>query len=203
MAKKMQRGDWKSFFIVIGILVVILAAIFVARYFYKPSSPYPTLYYNNFKFEQIENAWYTQWQNDAGDVKNIGLRFNPKEVETVPVSGGLNATFQQPLFYITFDPDADSEQFKYLALAVGELGLNIVRGFDARIQSACTKNVTDACIEHPIVTCDDDDKAVYYLKIADEPRVTLDGNCLTIEGKDFELIRAVDRVLYHFYRITP
>lgn len=195
-------ASWKSALIVTGVLALIVVGIFVAKMFYKPRSPYPTLTYNNFLFEQIEGMWYTQWQRD-GQVYNIGLRYNPKEVETVPVRGRMNETFTRQPFYITFDPDENQSNFKYLALGVAELGLNIVRGMGGQIMSACTKNISEACADHPIVTCDDDDKAVFYFRTADEPRVRLEGNCLIIEGKELELIKAVDRVLYHFYTITP
>ncbi len=202
MKKTKQYSPLKSTLILVGILALIVVAIFVAKQFYKPRSPYPTLTYNNFKFEQIEGMWYTQWQRD-GQVYNIGLRYNPQEVETVPVRGGLNDTFKQQPFYVTFDPDEESENFKYLALGVAELGLNIVRGMGMQFVSACTKNISDACIAHPIVTCDDDDKAVIYLRTMNESRVRLDGNCLTLEGKELDLLKAVDRVLYHFYKIMP
>jgi hypothetical protein len=200
-AEEQPINPFKAFLIVVGILGIIIAGIFIAGRFYTPREP-SRLIYNQFEFKKADGVWKTEWQRD-GQVYDITLRYNPKEVESVPVSGGLNGTFKRQPFYLTFDPDENSSDFKYLALGIAELGLNLVRGMGAQIESACTKNLSDACGDHAIVTCDDDDKAVFYLRTAPEPRVTLDGNCLVLEGKELDLLKAVDRVLYHFYRIMP
>lgn len=194
--------SWKAFLIVIGILIIIVAGIFVAKRFYMPKSPYPTLTYNNFEFQKIEGMWYTNWQRDS-QVYNVGFRYNPKEVETVPVRGRLNETFQVQPFYVTFDPDEKSSNFKYLALGVAEFDLNIIRAMGGQVVSACTKNMTEACVDRPIVTCNDSDKAVVYFRTMNESRVRLEGNCMIIEGKELDLLKVVDRVLYHFFRIMP
>ncbi len=194
-------NSFKVFMGMLVILVLILGGIYLAKYFYTPINP-TRLIYNNFEFQKYDGIWHTNWQRD-GQVYDVGLRFNPKEVETVPVSGRLNSTFERLPFYITFNPEEEPENFKYIALGVAELGLSLVRGLGGQIETACTQNVSEACVDRPILTCDNDDKAIFYLKIADEPRVTLDGNCLILEGKEFELIRAIDRVLYHFYKIMP
>lgn len=200
MVKPVQ--SWKAFLIVLAILAVIVAGIFVAQQFYTPRSPYETLTYNNFEFQKIEGTWYTHIQRD-GQLYNVGLRYNPKETETVPIRGQLNATFKQQPYVVTFDPDENASNFKYLALGVAEFGLNVVRGLGGEMVSACTKNFTDACSNRPIVTCDNDNLAVVYFRTKNETRVRLDGNCLIIEGTELELIRATDRVLYHFYKIVP
>ena len=195
--------SWQAFLIVLAVLAVMVGAIFVARHFYVPRHP-SQITYNNFVFQKQGGAWHTQWQREHNKtIYDVTLRYNPLEVENVSVSGtGLNATFQQLPFYITFDPDDNSTNFKYLGVAVGEVGLNLVRGMGAQIQTACTKNVSDACAGHPIVTCADD-KAVIYLRTANETKVRLLGNCIILQGQEMELLRAVDRVLYHFYKIMP
>jgi len=200
MAKHMQ--SWKAFIIVLVILAAIVGGIFLIGKYKTPASPYETLYYNNFEFQKIENVWYTHIQRDE-QLYNVGLRYNPKEVETVPIRGRLNETFKQQPYYVTFDPDENASNFKYLALGVAEFGLNVVRGLGGEIVSACTKNFTDACADRPIVTCDNDDLAVVHLRTRNETRVRLEGNCLILEGTDLELIKAIDRVLYHFYKIMP
>jgi hypothetical protein len=193
--------SWQAFLIILAILGGMIALVFVGRHFYVPSHP-SQLVYNNYEFQKKDGMWHTTWQNNK-QTYDIGMRFNPLEVENVSVSGtGLNKTFQQQPFYITFDPDDNGTNFKYLGVAVGELGLNLVRGLGAQIQSACTKNLSGACDGHPIVTCADD-KAVIYLHTSNETKARLMGNCLTLQGQELDLIKAVDRVLYHFYRIMP
>lgn len=187
--------------ILITIIILILISVF-AYHLVNPLPKQADLVYNNFEFYHVNGSWFTKWQNN-GQVYDISLRFSPLEVENVSVSGyGLNNTFLSQPFYITFDPDENTSDFKYLALGVGELGLNIVRGMGAQMQMACTKNITEACADHPIVTCADD-KSVWYVKTGPAPKVFLGGNCLTLEGKELDLIKAIDRVLYHFYKIMP
>jgi hypothetical protein len=195
--------------VTIIVIVLIASAVFAYKAIHKPQEHKPDLTYNNFEFyNQSDGMWHTEWQRD-GQVFDVSLRYSPLEVETVPTSGGLNDTFLRQPYYMTFDPDSNSSNsanntdFKYLALAFSELGLSWSRGMGNEVITACTKNLSEPCAGHPIVTCDDDDKAVFYVRIAEEPRVTLDGNCLIMEGSGLELIKAVDRVLYHFYRIMP
>jgi hypothetical protein len=200
MAKQVQ--SWKAFLIVLAILAAIAGGIFLIGRYKTPASPYETLYYNNFEFQKIENVWYTHIQRNE-QLYNVGLRYNPKETETVPIRGRLNETFKRQPYFVTFDPDENSSNFKYLALGVAEFGLNVVRGLGGEIVSACTKNLTEACENRPIVTCDNDDLAVVHLRTRNETRVRLEGNCLIIEGTELDIIKATDRVLYHFYKIMP
>ncbi|MEM4254038.1 MAG: hypothetical protein QXR48_01485 [Candidatus Woesearchaeota archaeon] len=196
--------------IVLIVTLVALTVIFFAasKYFHKTPQNKPDFTYNYFEFKKIEGMWHTKWQRD-GQLFDVSLRYSPLEVERILVGGALNKTWLQQPYYLTFDPDSNSSNssnntdFKYLALAFSELGLNWARGMGNQVITACTKNLTGVCAGHPIVTCDDDDKAVFYVRIAEKPHVTLDGNCLIIEGRELELIKAVDRVLYHFYGIMP
>jgi len=209
-AVAMQTSGTRNSVVIILAVAALVAISFVAyKYLHKePPQNKPDLTYNFFEFKKIEGMWHTKWQRD-GQLYDVSLRYNPLDVEKVPVSGGMNETFLRQPFYLTFDPDSNSSNspnntdFKYLALAFSELGLNLARGLGHQVVTACTKNLSEACAGHPIVTCDDDDKAVFYLRIMEKPRVTLDGNCLIIEGKELDLIKATDRVLYHFYGIMP
>ena len=53
----------------------------------------------------------------------------------------------------------------------------------------------------PIVTCEDRETAVIFLRVAENPQVILSGNCMTLEGTDEELVMAAERVLYAWYGI--
>jgi hypothetical protein len=51
------------------------------------------------------------------------------------------------------------------------------------------------------VTCDDKDKAVIQI-VAEEPtQIVMEDNCITLQGKEFELLKAVDKLLYLWYKI--
>ena len=166
--------------------------------------------YNNHVFTSLEDG---KWLLTLQDIKNrreydIPLYYNPTELEDeVLVSGdmtelynvlnnnGLNAV------YVTFDPDATN--FSALALASAELSLNFAQVLDITPIGACTKNETDACIGRPIVNCSAEDRVVIYLRESSESftHIREDFNCYIIEGKDKNLLKAVDRFLYELYGI--
>jgi hypothetical protein len=191
-----------AFIAVLIALGLIVAGMLAIRPYLKIGRHYPKLTYNYFDFEQRDGTWYTDWQRE-GQTYSMGMRYNPLEVEKVTVSGRLNETFRNQPLYITFDPEQNGQDYKYIALAIAEFGLPAVRAMGASIQASCTQNITEACADHPIVTCDDDDKSVMYIRMANETKALLDGNCLIVQGSGMELLKAVDRALYHFLKIMP
>ena len=84
------------------------------------------------------------------------------------------------------------------AIAIAE---SLHNGFNIEPVAACTEQKTEGCVGRPILNCNAQNASVIYLKQADETKVTLSGNCMTIQGKDEELLRATDRVLLKWYRI--
>jgi hypothetical protein len=187
-------------FIIVGLLVlagIILFLLFGLKG--KPPERETTVEYNYFKFEEIGGLWQTtiQLQNQ---VYEGAFRFNPKQVEDVYISGDFSGFKSSPI-YITFDPDAEESQFKYLALASSELSLHIIRGLNFTAAGACTKNETEACLERPIVTCDDVDKSVIYLKAEAPTQITLNEHCVTVSGLEMDLLKSVDRLLFQWYKI--
>ncbi|MBW3004462.1 hypothetical protein KY310_01360 [Candidatus Woesearchaeota archaeon] len=189
--------------VVVGVIVIFFVALFGVKYFYNDKVEYPTVTYHGFEFTEIADTWYTQWQNEEKLVA-ISARYNPYEVENVTVLGELSEGFQQSDVYVTFDPYSDQEEFKYLALAAADLSQSIAKAFSKKVIPACTQYHNETCENVSIVTCEDTDKAVIHL-IAEEPtQIVLKGNCVVLQGKEFELIRSVDKLLYLWYKIiTP
>ena len=101
--------------------------------------------------------------------------------------------------YITFDPA--EPDLKYVGLANGELSLNVVKTLGITPTAACTQNFT-GCGEAPIMQCNPEGEPVIYLSQEEGPKVTVDGNCLTVQGKGFDLVKATDRLLLTWYRIV-
>jgi len=156
--------------------------------------------YNGYAFAKIDNMWWTRWKS-GNKAYNIPLRFNPRQVENVTIDGELDKRFTANNLYITFNPD--EERFTYLALAAGELSLNLVTALNATPIAACITNSTDTCSTRPIVSCQNEDKAVIYIREANETAVLLNGNCMVVQGNGMEIMRAVDRVLFIWYGIMP
>jgi len=187
-------------FIVVGFIVIFFIILFGVKYVYKEKAPYETMTFNNFEFTKIAGTWYTQWQHN-NQLVALAMRYNPAEVNNVTVLGELGEGFTKSKVYITFDPYSEEDSFKYLALASAELSQSIVKAFNKEIIPACTRYENETCENLSIVTCDDTDKAVIHIKAKEPTQIILQDNCITLQGKEFELLRAVDKLLYLWYKI--
>ncbi|HLC80353.1 MAG TPA: hypothetical protein VJG31_01130 [Candidatus Nanoarchaeia archaeon] len=154
--------------------------------------------YNGYSFVFTDGLWWTQAVINNRKV-NPGMHFGPKELENVTVSGKLtNASFEKPELYISIDP---IQSDKYTALAVSELSNSLISLIQKPMTAACSFNETTACIDRPIVNCQNKDKAVIQLIPESFPKVEMEGNCVKIFGKGMELVKAAERFLYRFYGI--
>lgn len=157
------------------------------------------LYEDVHSFVNFGGMWYFQVQ--SGNVLvNVPLRYGPRDVEDITLSGGLDGRFTNATsIYMTFDPLG--HDLTYVALAVGELDQSLITAFGNEVIAACDKNETSACKDRPIITCNNTNKAVIYIMESKEPAVNLKGNCVEIKGYDMELLRHVDRLLLEFYGV--
>jgi len=153
--------------------------------------------YNGFAFVNVEGLWVTRLLMGETQIQST-LHFGPKDVEDVPVEGSLNQSFFQREIFLTIDPN--SSQQSYLGVAGVELGGNLFRASNAIILASCTQNHT-ACDDRPIVTCNSTEKPVIELRIANETKIILDGNCAILQGYEFGVVKAVDKFLLKWYRI--
>jgi hypothetical protein len=185
-------------FVVVACIVVILILVFIFGMKKEAPPSVNVVEYNYFKFEEIGGLWQTRIQLD-NQVYEGAFRFNPEQVEDVYIAGEFSG-FKSPI-YITFDPDSEESEFKYLALASSELSLHVVRGLNFTVVGACTKNETDACLDRPIVTCDDTNESVIYLVAEPPTQITLDGKCVKLSGLEMDLLKSVDRLLFQWYKI--
>lgn len=186
--------------IVIGCIVLFFAIFFGLKYIYPSEPEYQTIAYHGFEFKNISGTWYTDWQ--AGDkLVSVALRYNPLEVQNVSMVGILSDNFSDKPIYITFDPLSEDKSFKYMALAGAELGESLAKVFEKEIYAACTRNETETCLDRPIVACADKNQSVIFLNATGPARIILRENCLTFQGEGFELLRAVDKMLYIWYQI--
>lgn len=191
--------------IIVTILILFGATYFIKDYMNRKAQESTTLNYNNFYFEYSPTVeiWKTQWQKNEQELYNIYFHFSPLEAEKVPIfekNPLSEESFTSNYFYVTFDA-LDNNTNDYFKIAVAELDLALVRVFNREPVAACAENNTEPCHTRPIKNCDNTDEPVFYLKQQGEPAIILDDNCITITGSDKDLIKAVDRLLYHWYRI--
>ncbi len=155
--------------------------------------------YNGFSFIKFDNQWATEFaRQDGSETYEVQFRYGPKETEVVDVIGDYLYILNFQESYITFDPRVDDIQ--YTALAAADIATALYRAFKITSHAACTVNESLACADRPILECKQG-TPVIYLKVANETKVKMDGTCLIIQGKEFELVKAVDRFLFGVYGI--
>ena len=205
--------------IVVGLVVLVFIAIFGFGYFtqeqpetiddlhelnlkgkLKPEQGY--LYKDVYSFVKYDNLWYVQLMSPKGTrFYNIQFRYGPKEVEDIKIEGILDTELFNNAsdYYVTFNPVG--KDFSHVAVAVGDFNQHMVNIFFKNPIAACDKNETDACKDRPIITCDNTDEAVVYLKEETPTKITLESNCIIVQGEGEELVRAADKVIWIQYGI--
>ncbi len=154
--------------------------------------------YNGFSFVYADGLWYTRVK-PGNKLVDVPLHFGPKELENIEIKGSLDDTFNENKeVYITFDPL--NEQMQYTALASAELSLNLAKGILKTPVAACIKNETSACEERPIMTCSSE-KPVIYIKESKTPMILLNDNCIIVQGKDWDVVKATDRLILYWYGV--
>ncbi len=187
------------FFVLIALLL-ILGGIIGLRYWYEPAQEETGYIYNGFTFTNVTGLWYTQLQKEeTGVLYNVPLHFGPRELETVSLQGNALSFLNNSKMYITFDPIGSS--FEYVALSASELSINLAQTFNITPVGACTTNETKACSDRPIVRCGKTKDATIYLRQSNETGVIVDGNCVIVQGRGKNLVRATDRLLLHLFRV--
>jgi len=213
--EKDQEKNKKSYinsFIFLIVLIGIFASImFLPKLFGPPSTESiikdiidqnetkDGYLYNGFVFIHQDDLWHTQWQK--GDTMlNLHFHYGPRDVEKIPMIGSLDKNAKINEFYVTFGPNETN--MSLIAVASSELGLNLVNGMNIKLTAACTYN-DSACAGRPIITCNNTNKSVIYIKTNDVTNVLLEKNCITIQGEGEDLIRSVDKFLFSSYQIIP
>ncbi len=167
----------------------------------KPEDGYV---YEGYSFVFANGLWYTQVQNIAGtSIFEIPLHYGPNQVKDIPIEGEFNSVIfnSNKEIYITFDPLGSN--LNYVALAVGEFDQSIIQAFNKVPIAACDKNETTACANRPIITCDNTEKTVLYLKQEPKTKVIFKDNCLIVQGIGPDIVRSTNRLLLNLYGIMP
>ena len=193
--------DTKVLLYAIGFIILLFAVFFLTQYFYEsPKEELETYTYNGFEFYNLAGLWHTNWQRQ-NEIFSIHLRYGPRESDDIEILGVDDAeSFSiTDKVYITFDPEG--EDLAYVALASTELTLSLKNAFLVNATASCLVNKTEACSKRPIITCDNTNDTVIYMREANETGVFIDGNCLIIQGRGEEIVRAADRVIWGWYGI--
>lgn len=166
----------------------------------KPEQGY--VYKGVYSFINFDNLWYTELKSSKGTkVYSLALRYSPRDLDGIVIEGSLNTKLfnEKNEFFATFNPTG--KDFSYVALAAADFNTHMSKVFEKNPIAACDRNETEACKTRPIVSCEDADKLVLYIKEANRFRAYYNDNCIVVEGNGLDLIKGVDRVLYNLYNI--
>lgn len=169
----------------------------------KPEQGY--LYKDVYSFVKYNDFWYWELPSQSGKTAfNFNFRYSPKELEDIKIKGWLDVgKFNNASqYYATFNPLG--KQLSHIRLARLDYDLQMTKVFQKTPVSACDRdasNVTTACSGVPIITCENTEDIVVYFKESDELSVEYKDNCIIIEGKEFDFVKGVDRILYNLYEI--
>ena len=201
------------------LIVVILGVFLSIKYIHKPriitidelnkkniegklNPEEGYLYKGVYSFVKSADLWFFQLRSPSGKSEyNIPLHYGPKEIQDLKPRGRLSSLFTNTTeIYITFDPLAP--ELQYTALAVGELDQSLVTAFAKLPIASCNKNETSACSNRPIVTCDNTKHTpVIYFRYNETTEIIYIENCIIVQGKGMEQVRAVDRMLLQWYGV--
>ena len=200
--KKKKDKEAILYWSIVLIIAVVILFFAVSRFFSK-TPEFPAVEYNNWEFTEMAGMWWFEWQMGE-TMYTVQLRFNTYEVEEIPINGKLdNEAFNAyHHIYITFDLSNNTGQdLAILALAATELTQNMATAINRTPVAACANTLSDACIDRPIRTCENIGEPVIYLKEGGNAKITVENTCVLVEGSQFELIKAIDLVLYRWYGI--
>lgn len=154
--------------------------------------------YNGFSFVKVDGLWWTE-MDKFGTLLKVPLHFGPKELTEIEVKGQLSPNFNQgEVVHIAIDPKVRN---KYYTLAVSELSFNVVKGLDRLPLGSCTEEGY-GCDNRTIISCDNSqNKPVIELVLAEEPGIELLGTCIKLSGNGYDLVKAVDRLLFQWYGV--
>ncbi len=198
--KEESKKSTKYFILITAGLLILFLAI-LAGTKYLGIKGYKSVEYNGFEFINVKDAWHFQWQ-DQNNLYNIALRFNPIQAQEAQILGELNKSFNtKEKIYVTFDPTLQTEEMKYVVLGTYELLQTLMGPLQIKATMACTKNETDTCKETPIIDCNNKNESVIYLNYGEPTQIELKDNCIILQGKELELLRSVDGLLYQWLRV--
>ncbi len=223
--KAQDEGRATDRMLIGGIVVLVLLFASVMGYIYWKNSQRPLtieelhainlkgelgpeqgiVYKDVFSFIRQDDFWYTMLTSQSGRVMyNFAFRYSPQELEDVPITGKLDEQLFNNAreYYITFTPTEGN--LTYTVVAVNDYNQHMLNAFQKTPIPACDRNETAICWSRPIVTCDNVNKSrdvVVYIQNSPEAAVEFKGNCIVLKGEGLGQVKAVDRVLYHFYNI--
>ena len=154
--------------------------------------------YDGYSFVFVDGLWWTEMAKGNEHLK-VPLHFGPNHVSEIERKGELDAAFNSgEVIYIAINPTTAN---KYYTLALSELNFNIAKGISRRPMAVCTEE-NAICEDREILSCNNTKgKPVVELAYGGEGKIEMDGTCILISGEEYDLVKAVDRLLLIWYGV--
>ncbi|MAG45302.1 MAG: hypothetical protein CMH63_00835 [Nanoarchaeota archaeon] len=183
--------------LVIIVAVVLLLAIFSPLVFMKNPNEYN---YNNFKIQKVPTGWAT-WAYKGEQPYFLQLRHQPRDLEGIEINSEIrDLVLSKPGLALTIHPNRTSRA------VLGAMDIANILGrrlglFGIQVIGATTKYANNAT---QVITCNEIDEHmnVAWLKLGEETKVSLENNCILIQGTSEEdITRAADRLIYNILQV--
>ena len=199
--KKKEEKDSSIKYLIYAILIVIgLFLLFfnLGKILPKNETSYT---YNGFSFAKYGDMWFTQIQPPGQNkLYTIELRYSPRELEDIPIIGNPELFMNINTTYVSFNPEDD--ELKYVGLATADLQMNLIKVLGITPIAACSKNENNECPEDtPVKNCENTYAPVILLQQDPVAFVEQKDNCLIIQGNNFDLVKAADKLILYWYGI--
>lgn len=166
----------------LGLFIILLMVASVLNLYDMPDTE-NTQEYNGLKFYQTNAGWTANLPNK----KSITINTSPKELENISIDSinVKNLNYLSKIYLSTNPYDTNRN-------ALYDFQKNIV--LLPKLVSACYED-NDICANMPLKTCNDttDSIGVIVVKEANQTKVELKDNCLTIQGQD--LLKIIDKLI--------
>ncbi len=178
---KREKNSKKVVLTVIIAFIMITSVIgFVTMREEKNNNVGDKISYNGYDFIKVEEGWLVNINK-----RQFVFRYNPKELENIDV----NYVFNANKLYIAYDASNTDQNIKYF---VDKL-TSIFELVGIRPVQACISE--EKCPNIPIVDCKSNNKMI-EIKKSEESKISLEDNCLLMEGSVDYLDKATEKIVY-------
>lgn len=201
--------------IVVLVVILVIAAVFAAFAYEKGTLTGKIVYTSERtgeRFTFIENKvskdltlYELQVVAERYGVEHlyqIPVRNLPEDVEMVSIETGTVPKIRNAKgIFVTLNPELKAEASIGAIEIAGVIGTADFGVFKIPTQGAFTEKTG---IDYPVKTCEDakEGVVVILLKLEDENSVSIEGDCILVEGDSYEnLIKASERLVFRLFNI--
>jgi hypothetical protein len=155
------------------------------------------IYADKYSFVLFDGLWYGLiTAPEIEKVYSIPFHYGPREVQDIIPVGFLNRSSLND--YDTFHMliDTSDEDGGFIGASILESANVFLTAYGKKVKDACTSNDSANCAGRPILACENSTSPVFYFASEDLTSVLYLDKCIIMSGRQTELLRAADRMLF-------